>query len=69
VARPRAHLQREALARLDHRRHTHREGRVRARHGAAVFDKIREVALDSNLTPARMVRRVLVFSDMEFDVV
>jgi hypothetical protein len=34
-----------------------------------VFDKIREVALDSNLTPARMVRRVLVFSDMEFDVV
>jgi hypothetical protein len=34
-----------------------------------VFDKIHEVALDSNLTPARMVRRVLVFSDMEFDVV
>jgi hypothetical protein len=33
----------------------------------AVFDKILEVALDSNLAPAKMVRRVLVFSDMEFD--
>jgi hypothetical protein len=28
----------------------------------AVFDKILEVALDSNLAPAKMVRRVLVFS-------
>jgi hypothetical protein len=32
----------------------------------AVFDKILEVALDSNLAPAKMVRRMLVFSDMEF---
>ncbi|KAG8070037.1 hypothetical protein GUJ93_ZPchr0006g44854 [Zizania palustris] len=33
----------------------------------AVFDKILEVAVGAGLTPERMVRRVLVFSDMEFD--
>ncbi|GJM90381.1 hypothetical protein PR202_ga06655 [Eleusine coracana subsp. coracana] len=34
----------------------------------AVFDKILEVAVDARLPPEKMVRRVLVFSDMEFDV-
>ncbi|OEL32670.1 hypothetical protein BAE44_0006311 [Dichanthelium oligosanthes] len=33
----------------------------------AVFDKILEVAVGARLAPDRMVRRVFVFSDMEFD--
>ncbi|VAI56107.1 unnamed protein product [Triticum turgidum subsp. durum] len=33
----------------------------------AVFDKILEVAVGAGLPPERMVRRVFVFSDMEFD--
>lgn len=33
----------------------------------AVFDKILEVAVGARLAPERMVRRVFVFSDMEFD--
>ncbi|KAL6629070.1 hypothetical protein ACP70R_028835 [Stipagrostis hirtigluma subsp. patula] len=33
----------------------------------AVFDKILEVAVGAGLAPERMVRRVFVFSDMEFD--
>ncbi|KAF7078470.1 hypothetical protein CFC21_082895 [Triticum aestivum] len=33
----------------------------------AVFDKILDVAVAAGLPPERMVRRVLVFSDMEFD--
>ncbi|KAM0874223.1 hypothetical protein ACQ4PT_037541 [Festuca glaucescens] len=33
----------------------------------AVFDKILEVAVDARLPPGKMVRRVFVFSDMEFD--
>ncbi|KAG2656448.1 uncharacterized protein LOC120672538 [Panicum virgatum] len=33
----------------------------------AVFDKILEVAVGAQLAPERMVRRVFVFSDMEFD--
>ncbi|RCV05196.1 hypothetical protein SETIT_1G063500v2 [Setaria italica] len=33
----------------------------------AVFDKILEVAVEARLAPERMVKRVLVFSDMEFD--
>ncbi|RLM78688.1 hypothetical protein C2845_PM12G04720 [Panicum miliaceum] len=33
----------------------------------AVFDKILEVAVGARLVPERMVRRVFVFSDMEFD--
>ncbi|CAD6251659.1 unnamed protein product [Miscanthus lutarioriparius] len=33
----------------------------------AVFDKILEVAVSARLAPERMVRRVFVFSDMEFD--
>uniref|UniRef100_A0A8I6Y9R5 Uncharacterized protein n=1 Tax=Hordeum vulgare subsp. vulgare TaxID=112509 RepID=A0A8I6Y9R5_HORVV len=33
----------------------------------AVFDKILEVAVGASLPPERMVRRVFVFSDMEFD--
>ncbi|RLN09319.1 hypothetical protein C2845_PM11G02400 [Panicum miliaceum] len=33
----------------------------------AVFDKILEVAVGARLGPERMVRRVFVFSDMEFD--
>ncbi|KAF8691274.1 hypothetical protein HU200_040399 [Digitaria exilis] len=33
----------------------------------AVFDKILEVAVVAGLAPERMVRRVFVFSDMEFD--
>ncbi|KAL6603083.1 hypothetical protein ACP70R_043444 [Stipagrostis hirtigluma subsp. patula] len=33
----------------------------------AVFDKLLRVAVDGNLPPERMVRRVFVFSDMEFD--
>ncbi|GJN19167.1 hypothetical protein PR202_gb06410 [Eleusine coracana subsp. coracana] len=34
----------------------------------AVFDRILEVAVEARLPPEKMVRRVLVFSDMEFDV-
>uniref|UniRef100_A0ACD5V680 Uncharacterized protein n=1 Tax=Avena sativa TaxID=4498 RepID=A0ACD5V680_AVESA len=33
----------------------------------AVFDKILEVAVGAHLLPEKMVRRVFVFSDMEFD--
>jgi hypothetical protein len=33
----------------------------------AVFDKILEVAVDAGLPAEKMVRRVFVFSDMEFD--
>jgi len=33
----------------------------------SVFDKILEVAVGARLAPERMVRRVFVFSDMEFD--
>ncbi|KAL6888415.1 hypothetical protein ACP4OV_009441 [Aristida adscensionis] len=33
----------------------------------AVFDKILEVAVGAGVAPERMVRRVFVFSDMEFD--
>ncbi|CAN6243290.1 unnamed protein product [Urochloa humidicola] len=33
----------------------------------AVFDKVLEVAVGARLAPEKMVRRVLVFSDMEFD--
>ncbi|KAJ1278190.1 hypothetical protein BS78_04G059800 [Paspalum vaginatum] len=33
----------------------------------AVFDKILEVAVGARLAPERMLRRVFVFSDMEFD--
>ncbi|TVU08373.1 hypothetical protein EJB05_41776, partial [Eragrostis curvula] len=33
----------------------------------AVFDKVLGVAVANNLPPERMVRRVFVFSDMEFD--
>ncbi|CAN6246944.1 unnamed protein product [Urochloa humidicola] len=33
----------------------------------AVFDKVLEVAAGAGLAPEKMVRRVLVFSDMEFD--
>uniref|UniRef100_A0A453NIB4 DUF2828 domain-containing protein n=1 Tax=Aegilops tauschii subsp. strangulata TaxID=200361 RepID=A0A453NIB4_AEGTS len=33
----------------------------------AVFDKILEVAVGGGLPPEKMVRRVFVFSDMEFD--
>ncbi|TVU08375.1 hypothetical protein EJB05_41778, partial [Eragrostis curvula] len=33
----------------------------------AVFDKLLSVAVAGNLPPERMVRRVFVFSDMEFD--
>ncbi|CAL5059944.1 unnamed protein product [Urochloa decumbens] len=33
----------------------------------AVFDKVLEVAAGAALSPEKMVRRVLVFSDMEFD--
>ena len=33
----------------------------------AVFDKLLSVAVDGNLPPERMVRKVFVFSDMEFD--
>uniref|UniRef100_A0A0D9VCY4 TROVE domain-containing protein n=1 Tax=Leersia perrieri TaxID=77586 RepID=A0A0D9VCY4_9ORYZ len=32
-----------------------------------VFDRILEVAVSSTLSPEKMVRRVVVFSDMEFD--
>lgn len=34
----------------------------------AVFDKLLNVAIAGNLPPERMVKRVIVFSDMEFDV-
>ncbi|GJM97823.1 hypothetical protein PR202_ga14779 [Eleusine coracana subsp. coracana] len=33
----------------------------------AVFDRLLSVAVDGNLPPERMVRKVFVFSDMEFD--
>ncbi|CAL5054082.1 unnamed protein product [Urochloa decumbens] len=33
----------------------------------AVFDKLLDVAVAGNLPPERMVKRVIVFSDMEFD--
>jgi hypothetical protein len=33
----------------------------------AVFDKLLSVAVEGKLPPERMVRRVIVFSDMEFD--
>jgi hypothetical protein len=33
-----------------------------------VFDKLLNVAVAGNLPPERMVKRVIVFSDMEFDV-
>uniref|UniRef100_A0A0D9VZQ7 DUF7788 domain-containing protein n=1 Tax=Leersia perrieri TaxID=77586 RepID=A0A0D9VZQ7_9ORYZ len=33
----------------------------------AVFDQILEVAVASSLSPEKMVRRVVVFTDMEFD--
>ena len=33
----------------------------------AVFDKLLSVAVGGNLPPERMVRKVFVFSDMEFD--
>jgi len=34
----------------------------------AVFDKLLHIAVAGKLTPEQMVKRVFVFSDMEFDV-